>query len=79
MRIAKELKGAPNLVLWLVFRQVVNLFYRKEESLIKNGYCDSRASSNEGVTSENQINLHITKQMFPPVSLPASENKLTLK
>lgn len=79
MLITKKLKAASNLVYRLVFRQVVNLFYRKVESLIKNGYCNARASSNEGVTSENQINLHITKQMSPPVSLQASENKLILK
>lgn len=79
MLITKKLKAAPNLVHWLVFRQVVNLFYSKVESLIKNGCCNARAPSNEGITSENQINLHITKQMSPPISLQASENKLILK
>lgn len=68
MQIAKELKAAPKLTLWLVFRQVGNLFYRKVASLIKNGYCDARVPSNKGVTSENQINLHSTKQISPAVS-----------
>lgn len=55
MLMTEKLKAAPNLVHWLVFRQVMNLFYRKVESLIKNGYRNARDPSNEGVTSENQI------------------------
>ena len=66
--IAKELKDAPNLALWLVFRQMVNLFYKKVANLTKGGYCDARAPSKEGITSKNQINLHITKQMSPGFS-----------
>lgn len=79
MLIAKELKAVPSLVLWSVFRQVVSLFSRKVNRLIKNGYCGARTPSNEGVISENQVNLHFAKHMSPPVSQLASGNKSTLK
>lgn len=64
MLIAKEFKGAPNLVVWLVFRRVVNLFYRKVENLIKNGYCDARAPSNEDVTVKIKL-IYISPNKCP--------------
>lgn len=43
-------------------------FSRKWQISPRMANCDARASAKEGITSKNQINLHITKHMSPGFS-----------